>query len=72
MMLFIERDFEPVRPNIQVLIDAEISIYFQDEVIREEGLFFVTAPLETGTHVFTTEDNVKSVFISHNLGIKWI
>ncbi|KAF9510479.1 hypothetical protein BS47DRAFT_61327 [Hydnum rufescens UP504] len=55
-MLFIERDFEPARPNIEV--DTEISIYFQDEVIREEG-FPMTAPLETGTHLFTTEDNVK-------------
>jgi hypothetical protein len=72
MMLFIERDFEPARSNIEVLIDTEITVYFKDKVAREKGIPPGTVPIASGTHVFTTEDSVQGVFICRNLGVKWI
>jgi hypothetical protein len=69
MMLFIERTFEPAKPNIEVLIDTEIGIYLKDEVLREKGFPPGAPPLDSGTHVFTTEDNVKGVYLS-SFGIR--
>jgi hypothetical protein len=62
IMLFIGRDFERPKPNIQVLFDTEINIFLKDQVVKENGLPFGTPPLETGTHVFTCEDNVQGDF----------
>jgi hypothetical protein len=72
IMLFMERHFEPAKSNIEILIDTKISIYFEDNVTREKGFPPGTKPLKSATHVFTTEDNVKGVFICRNLDVEWI